>query len=46
VVEQAMLDIMYSVPFLDNIESCTITKDVIQGVGEPELVFKQQRQSA
>lgn len=46
VVEQAMLDIMYSVPFLDGIESCTITKDVIQGLGEPELVFKQQRQSA
>jgi len=46
VVEQAMLDIMYSVPFLDGIESCTITKDVIQGLKEPELVFKQQRQSA
>lgn len=46
VVEQAMLDVMYSVPFLDGIESCTITKDVIQGLGEPELVFKQQRQSA
>ena len=46
VIEQAMLDIMYSVPFLDGIESCTITKDVIKGLGEPELVFKQQRQSA
>jgi ATP-dependent Clp protease ATP-binding subunit ClpX len=46
VVEQAMLDIMYSVPFLEDIESCTITHDVIKGLGEPQLVFKEQRQSA
>lgn len=46
VVEQAMLDIMYSVPFLEGIESCTITRDVILGAGEPELVFKQQKQTA
>jgi ATP-dependent Clp protease ATP-binding subunit ClpX len=46
VVEQAMLEIMYSVPFLDNIERCTITKEVIKGQGEPQLVFKQERQSA
>lgn len=46
VLENAMLDIMYQVPFLDNIESCTITKEVIQGTGEPELIFKQKKQVA
>lgn len=46
VLEHAMLDIMYSVPFLDDIESCTITKDVIQGCGEPTLTFKQKKQTA
>ncbi len=46
VLEHAMLDIMYSVPFLDDIESCTITKEVIQGVGEPKLRFRQKKQTA
>lgn len=46
VLEHAMLDIMYRVPFLDDIESCTITKDVILGVGEPNLSFRQKKQTA
>jgi ATP-dependent Clp protease ATP-binding subunit ClpX len=39
VLENAMLDIMYSVPFLDDIESCTIGREVILGEGEPVLTF-------
>jgi ATP-dependent Clp protease ATP-binding subunit ClpX len=46
VLEHAMLDIMYSVPFLDDVETCTITKEVIQGVGEAELTYKQKKQTA
>lgn len=46
VLENSMLDIMYSVPYLDGIESCTITKDVILGTGEPMLKFKQKKQTA
>lgn len=46
VLENAMLDIMYSVPFLDGIESCTITKEVIQGTGEAKLTYKQKKQTA
>ncbi len=42
VLETAMLDIMYEVPFLPRIEKCIITKAVIEGTGEPELVFEQQ----
>jgi ATP-dependent Clp protease ATP-binding subunit ClpX len=46
VLENSMLDIMYSVPFLDDIETCTITKEVIQGTGEAMLTYKKQKQTA
>lgn len=46
VLENSMLDIMYSVPFLDDVETCTITKEVIQGVGEAVLTYKQKKQTA
>lgn len=46
VLENAMLDIMYSVPFLDDVMTCTITKEVIQGSGEAILTYKQKRQTA
>lgn len=46
VLENAMLDIMYSVPFLDDVETCTITKEVIQGQGEAVLTYKQKKQTA
>lgn len=46
VLEHAMLDIMYSVPFLDDIESCTITREVIQGIGEAKLTYKRKKQTA
>lgn len=46
VLENSMLDIMYSVPFLEDIETCTITKEVIQGTGEALLTYKQRKQTA
>ncbi|MBH1988789.1 MAG: ATP-dependent Clp protease ATP-binding subunit ClpX [Myxococcaceae bacterium] len=39
VLEDAMLDIMYQVPYLEGITSCTITENVINHAGEPELEF-------
>lgn len=46
VLEEAMLDIMYSVPFLEDVQSCTITKEVIEGIGEPKLTFNRRKQTA
>ena len=40
ILETAMLDIMYEVPFLDSIQKCVINKDVIEGLGGPELFFE------
>lgn len=43
VIETAMLDIMYQVPFLEGIRSCTITENVFsEKGGKPELVFNEK----
>ncbi len=39
ILEEAMLDIMYEVPFLERIKRCTINKDVITRKVAPELSF-------
>ena len=41
IMEKAMLDIMYNLPSDENVESCLITKDVIDGSGEPVLIVQQ-----
>ena len=41
-----MLDIMYHVPFLDNISECTITEQVITEGAEPLLTFSEEKKSA
>jgi len=46
VIESAMLDIMYRVPFLDDICSCLITAEVINQGAEPVLRFAAVKQSA
>ena len=37
VLENAMMDLMFSLPSDDSVGSCTVTADVINGSGEPEL---------
>ena len=44
ILENAMLDIMYEVPSLDNIDTCIITDEVIRKKGKP--LYKLLRQSA
>jgi ATP-dependent Clp protease ATP-binding subunit ClpX len=39
IVEAALLDIEYEVPFMPGIESCTITSEVIDNKGEAVLTF-------
>jgi len=46
VLEHAMLYVMYSVPFLEGVDTCTITKGVIEGKQDAELTFKQKKQTA
>ena len=45
IMEAAMLDIMYEVPYLEGIKECLITEDVIARGAPPTLTFE-QKQSA
>ncbi|MEM6731819.1 MAG: ATP-dependent Clp protease ATP-binding subunit ClpX [Myxococcota bacterium] len=43
ILETAMLDIMYEVPFLEGIKQCRITPGVIASAEPPELVFEAKK---
>ncbi|MEO0813491.1 MAG: ATP-dependent Clp protease ATP-binding subunit ClpX, partial [Myxococcota bacterium] len=43
ILETAMLDIMYEVPFLEGIQQCRITPGVIKQEAQPELVFEAKK---
>ena len=43
VMEDAMTDIMFTIPSDDNIESVRITKDVIDKKGKPKITLKPQK---
>lgn len=45
ILEQAMLDIMYEVPYLDDVVECVITEEVITKGGAPLLTYE-KKQSA
>ena len=40
IMEKAMMDIMYRIPSDDSIVKCTITKAVVEGVGDPVLEYR------
>ena len=42
IMEQAMMDLMYRIPSDDTIDSCGVTKEVIEGTGEPILTHKEK----
>ena len=41
IMETAMMDLMYQIPSDDTIESCMVTKDMIEGNGEPVLTHRE-----
>ncbi len=40
IMEDAMMDLMYRIPSDDTIASCTVTKEFIEGTGQPELTYR------
>ncbi|MCD7761649.1 MAG: ATP-dependent Clp protease ATP-binding subunit ClpX [Lachnospiraceae bacterium] len=40
IMESAMMDIMFKIPSDSTIATCQITKDTIEGDGEPELTYR------
>jgi ATP-dependent Clp protease ATP-binding subunit ClpX len=43
ILEGAMLDIMYEVPYLEGIKECIITDEVIEHRGPPQLIFEAKK---
>ena len=40
ILEKSMMDIMYNLPSEEGVESCLVTKDVIDQTGEPVLMYQ------
>lgn len=38
IMETSLMDLMYKTPSDDTIRKCVITKDVVEGTGEPEII--------
>ena len=42
IMEKAMMDLMYRIPSDDTIATCLVTKEVVEGTGEPELTYREE----
>lgn len=39
IMESSLMDLMYKIPSDDTIRKCTITKEVVEGTGEPDIEY-------
>jgi ATP-dependent Clp protease ATP-binding subunit ClpX len=39
IIEKAVTDLMYEVPSNEEIAKCVITREVVEGTGEPEIIY-------
>jgi ATP-dependent Clp protease ATP-binding subunit ClpX len=46
IMEGIMLDIMYQLPLIPNVESCTVTRETVTKKAEAELVLKKSKKTA
>lgn len=45
ILEDTMLGVMYDIPSMTNVEKCIISKAVVEGKSEPELILNENRKS-
>ncbi len=43
IIEDCMLEIMYSLPSEENVSKCIITKDTVSKKKAPELIYKSKK---
>ncbi len=46
IMEDAMLDIMYDVPFREGVKECRITEGVVKKVEQPQVVYEKEKKTA
>ena len=42
IMESVMMDLMFRIPSDETIATCTITKETVEGTGEPELTYREE----
>ena len=42
IIEEVMIDTMYTIPSDDNVAKCTITEDAVEGKAEPVLTYRDE----
>lgn len=42
IMESVIMDLMYTVPSDELVDTCTITKDVVEGTGEPVITYREK----
>jgi ATP-dependent Clp protease ATP-binding subunit ClpX len=45
IMEDIMLDVMYDIPSVDNIEKCIITRETVINNQQPDLIYGEQRKA-
>ena len=45
IMESVMMDLMYTIPSDEMVKSCLITKEAVEGTGEPELTWQDEPQA-
>ena len=45
IMEHTLLDVMYELPQLENVEAITITDEVVKGLGKPRIHYKEARKA-
>lgn len=43
ILEEVMLEVMYEIPSLKNVKECLVTEEVINGTGEPLLLYEREK---
>ncbi len=43
ILEEVMLEVMYEIPSLKNVKECLVTEEVINGQGEPLLLYEREK---
>ncbi len=46
IMESVMLEVMYDIPTMDNVEKCVVDRDAVLGEGKPMLLLKGDQQQA
>jgi len=45
IIEEIMLDVMYEIPSMTNVEKCIITRECVEGDASPQLIYNENRKS-